>query len=600
MGSVPYTLRILELLAWILTLALRSQTTTSGDLKGDVALIITAEVFFSFKYDAVGISVKWGALIIGILVVMMSCLLSLTLLSLRQQRQSQKVADWTPIKCDKPIILRCRTFHTRMFPKKHSFEYPYLLVAVPVTSKDETTSKIFKVGSSSFWSLFTLNPTDYLGRKSKRSTLKGRLSEYLATEGIAPSEWSYAYLVTAPRFLGYSFNPVSFWYIYNSSDELSLLILEVNNTFGERRLYLRRNDNNDISSKSKAQPKWEKDFHVSPFNSRKGEYSFTFANPFQGTSYHYPGINNRIVLWSSKGHCKLVARLFTESSPLAPEDMSFEDVAQFITQWSWLGFFTYARIVKEAFTLFFRRHLHVWLRPEVYSSSIGRAATEDEEYLEPFFERYLNQVVQNVESPLGIDYIHPFGSDKYFTNSTDSTKDFKVQVLSPSFYKKCLGYSTLSGAFRHEGLMATERHRTVHVSDRSLLPWLERAEKQMICSSADTDFGNWEDFRWKVVRGLRKMSGQASHSPFDCYLTSKNQVSKSQDITRYRRLLTQQLLATVLLGGNGGVIMGLDLAIRSTLVFIGVGRLGWTGTLQDIYIAISCIIGLNMWSILKG
>ena len=57
------------------------------------------------------------------------------------------------------------------------------------------------------------------------------------------------YLVTAPRFLGYAFNPVSFWYLYSEKMNLKAMILEVNNTFDERRLYLLRqtSEGDDLS-----------------------------------------------------------------------------------------------------------------------------------------------------------------------------------------------------------------------------------------------------------------------------------------------------------------------------------------------------------------
>jgi DUF1365 family protein len=44
-------------------------------------------------------------------------------------------------------------------------------------------------------------------------------------------------LITAPKLLGYSFNPVSFWYLYSADRKLSAMILEVNNTFDERHIY---------------------------------------------------------------------------------------------------------------------------------------------------------------------------------------------------------------------------------------------------------------------------------------------------------------------------------------------------------------------------
>jgi hypothetical protein len=110
---------------------------------------------------------------------------------------------------------------------------------------------------------------------------------------------------------------------------------------------------------------WANDFHVSPFNSRKGTYSFAALNPYHKCLYRFPGIDNNVILASSNGHTKLVARLFSDDAPISPQDLGTIDCIAFIIQWCWQGLFTFPRILKETFLLFFRCHLHVWLRHEV-------------------------------------------------------------------------------------------------------------------------------------------------------------------------------------------------------------------------------------------
>ena len=44
-------------------------------------------------------------------------------------------------------------------------------------------------------------------------------------------------LHTYPRVLGYTFKPVSFWY-HRADGSLRAILVEVNNTFGERHCYL--------------------------------------------------------------------------------------------------------------------------------------------------------------------------------------------------------------------------------------------------------------------------------------------------------------------------------------------------------------------------
>lgn len=158
------------------------------------------------------------------------------------------------------------------------------------------------------------------------------------------------------------------------------MILEVNNTFGERRIYLLHLDAAQSTSGTTNQfsQKWPKDFHVSPFNSRKGAYSLSTSNAFRNGYIISPGIDNIIVLKSSKDHTKLFARLVSSDVSIDMDNASLSCVLPFVIQWAWLGFFTFPRILKEAFVLFFSRKLHVWLRPEVQASSLARDITSME------------------------------------------------------------------------------------------------------------------------------------------------------------------------------------------------------------------------------
>lgn len=304
-----------------------------------------------------------------------------------------------------PLLIPGRTTHTRFFPEKHSFNYSYLSVGIPVGWKGRAGSALSADVNALLptlrrWGWFNINAADYLYRGGAEVGLEERLSTYLRGEGVADEEWSFAYLLTQPRFLGYSFNPVSFWYIYSGSS-LKMMILEVNNTFDERRIYLLKAtetvsqqpplpngdaiDEDEEAAPSKAVKftnSWEKDFHVSPFNSRKGKYALTAVDPV--ANLHQPDkklIDNTIVLKSSKDHVKLVARLFSEGSAKDPSTISNLELAIFLARWFWVGFMTFPRIIREAFKLYFRRGLNVWFRPEILPSSIGRNHTKTEQYV---------------------------------------------------------------------------------------------------------------------------------------------------------------------------------------------------------------------------
>lgn len=177
---------------------------------------------------------------------------------------------------------------------------------------------------------------------------------------------------------------MSFWYIYDKDHKLIMMVLEVNNTFDERRMYLLKGkdqSSHDSTDSSVFTDTWAKDFHVSPFNSRKGTYSLKVKDPFDKQHYGPCTIDNVITLKSSQDHVKLVARVFSTTDAVLPAELSLLSAAGFVLKYGWIGFLTSPRIVYEAARLFFKRSLHVWFRPEIVNTSIGRAATVEEVYV---------------------------------------------------------------------------------------------------------------------------------------------------------------------------------------------------------------------------
>lgn len=183
------------------------------------------------------------------------------------------------------------------------------------------------------------------------------------------------------------------------------MILEVNNTSDERRIYFLKapdldftatnphgtpkltesdvaiDPDKEIQPATKFVSKWAKDFHVSPFNSRKGSYTLSAHDPFYPSLSGKGSINNLVELHSSKDHVKIVARIFSTTESIDPSLFSLLGRLKFIASWWWVGLVTFPRVVYEAGKLFFRRKLQVWYRPEVLKGSIGRHETRDERYI---------------------------------------------------------------------------------------------------------------------------------------------------------------------------------------------------------------------------
>lgn len=188
------------------------------------------------------------------------------------------------------------------------------------------------------------------------------------------------------------------------------MILEVNNTSDERRIYFLKAPDLDFTPKNlngtpelaesedfmkttaidpdkNFQPstrfisKWTKDFHVSPFNSRKGSYALSAHDPFYPSLSGKGSINNLVELHSSENHVKIVAKIFSTTESIDPSSLSLLGRLKFVASWWWVGLVTFPRVVVEAGKLFFRRKLRVWFRPEVLEGSIGRHETRDERYI---------------------------------------------------------------------------------------------------------------------------------------------------------------------------------------------------------------------------
>ena len=77
-----------------------------------------------------------------------------------------------------------------------------------------------------------------------------------------------------PRILGYVFNPLSVFFIYDKYDKIISLFYEVKNTFGEQHTYIFKAEDNETLRNSCV-----KKFHVSPFIDMECNYKFRVNKP---------------------------------------------------------------------------------------------------------------------------------------------------------------------------------------------------------------------------------------------------------------------------------------------------------------------------------
>ncbi|KAL2045560.1 hypothetical protein N7G274_001988 [Stereocaulon virgatum] len=488
----------------------------------------------------------------------------------------------------KPLVFPCRTTHTRFFPKKHSFSYSYLFVGIPISWRGSIGSFL----SADIKSLpceypprkrgwLSVESADYLNRGEDVHGLQGKLDSYLRSQNEDPQYYAYSYLITAPRFLGYSFNPVSFWYLYDGERKLKAMILEVNNTFDERRMYFLKdsgieaidngNGENHITS-AKFANTWTKDFHVSPFNSRKGSYSLAALDPFSAYLNNKGPVDNTITLSSSKAHSKLVARIFSTSTSLDPSSLTKLGILRFLASWWWVGLVTFPRIVREAGKLFFKRKLHVWFRPEVLKDSIGRIETPEERAIALVFRDFLKSQVEHSDLPLPVKYVPAIPSDhgeEVFTSNTlvpESTSPLETLLFKPTtplFYAN-LARSPKISSFIASSLRNPDiKTHTFYTSHPCLLATIFLRPQQRNPATLSLI----DRLYLALISALRKGPQNAKPSPLDGFAVQLRTSNKAM-VRSFRRSTLKILLSDRVAFGLVPVVDGLTTTFRLWLCWL--------------------------------
>lgn len=120
----------------------------------------------------------------------------------------------------------------------------------------------------------------YLPKHSGK--LLQRIQAEIAKHGLDPNINS-AYILTNLSYLGFCYNPVSFYYCYNADEVLVYILAEVNNTpWNERYTYVLP----CAADKAKFQFDTDKVFHISPFMPMNMHYKWYTNIPSTRINFH--------------------------------------------------------------------------------------------------------------------------------------------------------------------------------------------------------------------------------------------------------------------------------------------------------------------------
>jgi len=167
-----------------------------------------------------------------------------------------------------PEHLAAVTTHIRRGAIRHGFRYgvDYVLIEAEAGAGGPL------LFSRNRFNLAAVHDRDHGGpMKAGRGALWAR--EVLCNHGLEGRNLRLL-LLTQPRFLGYVFNPVSFW-LAQEGETLLAVIAEVSTPFGDRHSYLcHLPDFTPMTGDTRITA--PKSLHVSPFQDVAGTYEFRF------------------------------------------------------------------------------------------------------------------------------------------------------------------------------------------------------------------------------------------------------------------------------------------------------------------------------------
>jgi len=188
-----------------------------------------------------------------------------------------------------------KIFHTRTGPKKNDFAYSIYLAYVDLDELPELDKKfrLFSLNRFNAFSFFDQDHFKFINQRNKEKQAiaqenvtyqiqhylnkgtKDRIQTLLKDAGM-DFKLGKVCVLTNLRVFGYVFNPVSFYYCFDAQGVFRVLVSEVNNTFGDQKMYFDPIDDPRQKIFTKVQ---RKNFYISPYTEFDNDLSWNFSLP---------------------------------------------------------------------------------------------------------------------------------------------------------------------------------------------------------------------------------------------------------------------------------------------------------------------------------
>jgi hypothetical protein len=161
--------------------------------------------------------------------------------------------------------------HKRFKPKAHSFKYKVFSLLIDLSELNLLDKKL-KLFSYNKFNILSFHNKDHGPRDG--TSIKNWVLNNLRKNNIETKNIQIK-LLCYPRILGYVFNPLSIFYVYDKNLNLISIMYEVKNTFGDQHTYIFKTE----KDQNLIQHVCKKKLHVSPFIEMDCIYFFRLLKP---------------------------------------------------------------------------------------------------------------------------------------------------------------------------------------------------------------------------------------------------------------------------------------------------------------------------------
>ena len=173
-------------------------------------------------------------------------------------------------------VYDCFVFHSRTEPVLHQFTYRYFTFCLDLDEIEKLANK------SRLFGMGRLKPFRFVAKDSlfgengnAPQDVKYSVIDYAKKMGIAATI-NRVEVLAHVRTMGYSYNPAAIFFGYDHEDNLLFGIVEVTNTFREKKAYFIQAKKNSSHEAFSEAPKL---FYVSPFVELDTQFEFHLTRP---------------------------------------------------------------------------------------------------------------------------------------------------------------------------------------------------------------------------------------------------------------------------------------------------------------------------------